>query len=85
LYCNIFANQYIVLQYSRTTIYCIVNNILQYIVNTIYFCATLVSIEALNGASTFGDGDLNTKNTKMSVHLPGSMFLLLLWITTLSN
>jgi hypothetical protein len=30
------------LQYLRTTIYCIVNNILQYIVNTIiYFCATL--------------------------------------------
>jgi hypothetical protein len=50
LYCNIFANQYIVfanqyivLQYFGTTIYCIVNNILQYIVNTIYCCATLDS------------------------------------------
>jgi hypothetical protein len=34
----------------------------------------LVPIEALCGASTFGDGELNTK-TKMSVQLPGSMIL----------
>jgi hypothetical protein len=39
----------------------------------------LVPIEALCGASTFGDGDLIT-NTKMTLQLPGSMFLLLFWI-----
>jgi hypothetical protein len=41
LYCNIQCR---VLQYFRPTIYCIVNNILQYIVSTIYFCAPLGSI-----------------------------------------
>jgi hypothetical protein len=39
----------------------------------------LVPFEAPYGASTFGDGDLNT-DTKMSVQRPCNMFLLFLWI-----
>jgi hypothetical protein len=44
----------------------------------------LIRFEAPHGASTFGDGDLNT-DTKMSVQRSGNMFLLLLWIKGLSE
>jgi hypothetical protein len=45
----------------------------------------LVPSEALCGSSTFDDDDELYTNTMMPLQLPGSMVLLLLWITWFSE